>query len=288
MNGNRAAVDFIAGMVRGMQKGREQRRQQEMQKVVTDLILPMTTGDVPQKSGAYVGGIDLKTGIPNIKVMSPKEQYELQLMRRMTGAGGQPGVTPSEEFKTKSIKVGPYTFEKQPTEQERQQAIQQKAQEQAVVGAEKERQLNLSKVKRLKTIADTIETEWIKTSPSRGFLGRLSGLGSIPASTLQITEQQQIDSAYRTFVKGMRAQLARAMGDVGNLSEPEQKAAMELVPGLGDNYETGIRKIELIRAFVNAIESGNAEQARKMLNENTSLSQQPNQQQSGDDPLGIR
>jgi hypothetical protein len=57
------------------------------------------------------------------------------------------------------------------------------------------------------------------------------------------------------------------MGDVGNLSEPEQRAAAELVPTLLDNYETGMRKIRNIRDFIKTIQAGNIDQAKNILSQ---------------------
>ena len=129
--------------------------------------------------------------------------------------------------------------------------------------AAKEQQVNLSKVKRLYPIIDTVEKEWMKTQPipsSQG--GRAKGLLKAAGG---FTQTNPDISSYQTFVKGMRAQLARAMGDVGNLSEPEQKAAMELVPKVGDTLEVGQEKLNKIRAFISNLEGGNTDMARSML-----------------------
>lgn len=167
-----------------------------------------------------------------------------------------------------------YGIEVPQTQEEIQSGIQQKATEQAVVAAEKERQVNLGKVRRLNSIANIIETKWLETQPQKGGLGRLLGMASIPMSSLQMNRGQQTDYAYRTFVKGMRAQLARAMGDVGNLSEPEQKAAMDLVPKLDDSYEVGTKKLQTIRDFVKSIESGNVDIAKDILGKTSTTEEQ--------------
>ena len=201
----------------------------------------------------------------------PEAKYKKELYGMILGKSdvGMPSAIGKTSdiggYKPESFELGGIIFKRGETEAERQQAVQQKAEEQATVASEKERQLNISKIKRLGTMADVIERQWKATEPGKGGKGRVAGLMSIPASMLQLNEQQQIDSAYRTFVKGMRAQLARAMGDVGNLSEPEQAAAMALVPGLGDNLETGTLKIKTIREFVKAIEMGNIDNARGIL-----------------------
>lgn len=155
------------------------------------------------------------------------------------------------------------------------QTPQGKVEMEAQKTALKETQVNLSKVKRLTPIVDTIEKEWIKTNPQSGLSGRLQGLSRLGIAQAQTDKNL---SAYRTFVKGMRAQLARAMGDVGNLSEPEQKAAMDLVPTLTDNIETGMEKISKVRAFIATLEQGNQEAARSILG---GFSNQMQPQQNG-------
>ena len=44
-----------------------------------------------------------------------------------------------------------------------------------------------------------------------------------------------------------------------------EAAAMELVPGLGDNLETGTRKLKTIKDFVRAVEAGNVNEAKSIL-----------------------
>jgi hypothetical protein len=134
----------------------------------------------------------------------------------------------------------------------------QKLQLDAKGQALKEQQLNLGKVKRLYPIIDTIEKEWLKTNPST----REEGLTKAAMSPFQVNKDV---SSYQSFVKGMRAQLARAMGDVGNLSEPEQKAAMDLVPKVSDSKEVGQEKLLKIKTFIKNLEEGNTEMAKGIL-----------------------
>ena len=136
---------------------------------------------------------------------------------------------------------------------------------QAKQASQKEVETNLGKVRRLRPIIDTIEKRYLETEPGSGVGGRAAGIKSLVVSGLQANEQQQIDASYRSFVKGIRAQLARALGDVGNLSVPEQKAAMDLVPSLMDNKETGLRKIKNLREFITNLEAGSVNKARMQL-----------------------
>ena len=136
----------------------------------------------------------------------------------------------------------------------------QKIQLEAKSKIEQERQANLAKVKRLYPIIDIVEREWIKTKPGN----RAEGLGKAVMSPLQVDKDV---TSYQTFVKGMRAQLARAMGDVGNLSESEQQAALNLVPSVSDSKDVGVEKLNKIRAFISNLEGGNIDQARGMLSQ---------------------
>lgn len=121
--------------------------------------------------------------------------------------------------------------------------------------SEKDRQLNIGKIKRLTNLVDLVETEYGKTKTPEG----ITGLIRRPAETftrgLQITENQRQDKAYADFIKGMRVQLARALSEVGNLSEPEQKAAMDLVPSLLDDPRTAAIKIKQLRNLVLKVQS---------------------------------
>ena len=125
--------------------------------------------------------------------------------------------------------------------------------------AEKDRQLNISKISRLTNLVDLVETEYAKTKTPGGF----SGLLRRPAETftrgMQATGNQRQDKAYGDFVKGMRVQLARALSEVGNLSEPEQKAAMDLVPSLLDDPRTAEIKLKQLRDLVAKVQAQPAE-----------------------------
>lgn len=139
------------------------------------------------------------------------------------------------------------------TEKEFGEETQREAQKAATIGAEKEKQLNISKITRLGDITNIIEQKFLETNPHPGVLGPILGMLDVWASNLQATKGQQTDKAYRDFIKGMRAQLARGMGEVGNLSEPEQKAAMDLMPSLLDSKETGLKKLENLRGLIRSI-----------------------------------
>jgi hypothetical protein len=148
---------------------------------------------------------------------------------------------------------------------QREREISSKAKEQAAVATEKERQVNLGKVRRLRPIIKNIRTRWLETQPESGGTGRLKGIFKSFTSDFQSTPQDARNNAYKRFRTGLRAQLARAMGDVGNLSVPEQQAAMDLVPSLQDNLETGKEKLKNLEDFIGSLEAGNTTKAQNIV-----------------------
>src|SRR3990167_72896 len=159
---------------------------------------------------------------------------------------------------------------------------QRKIQNQVDTASAKEYQVNLSKLNRLDTIVDTIKTKWEKTTPpgtrttALPIVGR--GLASLSAigARLQATKGQRKDSAYLSFIKGIRAQIARSLGDVGNLSEFEQKSVLDLIPSINDSYDVGLEKIENIKSLIENIRSN-----QPSITQNLDI-------KKNDDPLGIR
>lgn len=124
--------------------------------------------------------------------------------------------------------------------------------------AEKDRQVNISKISRLNNITDIIEKEYEKTKTPGGMTGFLRRPAETFSRNLQITDNQRQDKAYGDFAKGMRVQLARAMSEVGNLSEPEQKAALDLIPNLLDDPRTAKIKLQQLRDLVNTVKDNSS------------------------------
>jgi hypothetical protein len=133
-----------------------------------------------------------------------------------------------------------------------------KIENQAKAAQAKEAQLMIGKANRLEDIGNTVKDEWLKTSPYKGFITKtglvpLLGTWDIIKKGFGATESQRQDQVYADFVKGIRAQLARGMGDVGNLSEYEQKAVLDLLPRLTDSYELGVKRFEQLGALTETI-----------------------------------
>jgi len=131
---------------------------------------------------------------------------------------------------------------------------------QSDIAVQKENEVAISKSQRLKTVGKTIENAWLKTTPYKGAItktGLVSVLGAwdVVKKGVGATDAQRQDQAYASFVQGVRAQLARGMGDVGNLSEYEQRAVVQLVPSLMDSYESGRLKLGQLAQLVEDIKT---------------------------------
>jgi hypothetical protein len=134
------------------------------------------------------------------------------------------------------------------------------SQKQSDIAVKKENEVAISKSNRLKTVGKTIENAWLKTSPYKGAITKtglvpLLGAWDVIKKGMGATNAQQQDQAYASFVQGVRAQLARGMGDVGNLSEYEQRAVVQLVPSLMDSYESGNLKLGQLAQLVEDIKT---------------------------------
>jgi hypothetical protein len=112
----------------------------------------------------------------------------------------------------------------------------------------KEKGLKEQKMEDLNKTIDFVGKQWEKINAGTGTVGRSVGIGRSLLEPLQLTPDV---SAYKKFITGIRPKLSRGLGDVGNLSEQEQKAAMDLLPTDTDNYETGMKKLQLFKEYIN-------------------------------------
>lgn len=159
--------------------------------------------------------------------------------------GGKPAITGG------TIRTGSGTVNigvEQPEEKIiRQQTIQKNALDiknaakNAKSQAEKDAENRQMKMKELGKTIDSFAYQMAQIPSERGLPGRITGLGGEISGRLQIDPKI---AAYQSFAKGLRPQLARGLGDVGNLSEVEQKAAENLLPSISDNTETRILKFK--------------------------------------------
>lgn len=92
-----------------------------------------------------------------------------------------------------------------------------------------------------------------------GMQGRVEGIGQQLSGWLQTNPKA---AAYMANIQGMRSQIARGLGEVGNLSVYEQKYAVNLLPKLTDNAETRAAKLQNFRDYINQRLGGNASQLK--------------------------
>jgi len=175
-----------------------------------------------------------------------------QALNAYTNAAGQSGTVPTVKVPDPSSPIG-FRTEIDPNYKNQLEVAKQ-----AEAAKLKENEVALGKSERLNTVMKTIEKQWLKTSPYKGAITKtglvpILGLWDIIKKGVGATEAQQNDQAYANFISGIRAQLARGMGDVGNLSEYEQRAVVQLAPTLMDSYESGQKKIGQMAEFIEDI-----------------------------------
>lgn len=80
-----------------------------------------------------------------------------------------------------------------------------------------------------------------------GLLGRASGAARSLAGRVGLDDEAEL---YNTQRKGTVAMLAKSLGEVGTLTDADKKAAMELIPKLGDSPQLQAAKIQQLRAIL--------------------------------------
>lgn len=214
--------------------------------------LGQTLGDVV-RSGLKLetsGQATLNRSIQLAEAQKEIEDNRLKTFMENQNSGAEDGSRPY----VSSYKIGDTTIDfPKPTSVAKREA-QQKAISEATTGQVKEATLASSKANRLERLADFIGKKFQTTSPYsmknkavKAGMMPLLGAADIAKKGFQATDAQKNDKLYADFVDGVRAQLARGMGDVGNLSEYEQKAVLKLVPTLMDTAEVGAEKIRGIK-----------------------------------------
>ena len=154
------------------------------------------------------------------------------------------------------------------------QTPETEVQQQAQTAKAKEREIAISKAERLQVVGESAKKQWLKTSPYGGAITRTGlvpvlGQWDILKKGIGATSAQRQDQVYSDFVQGIRAQLARGMGDVGNLSEYEQRAVIRLIPNLYDSYETGMLKLGQLGQLVEDIKATRGKSTSQELQEPT-------------------
>jgi len=126
-------------------------------------------------------------------------------------------------------------------------AFPNQGKEEIATAVEKEARIRAQKLQELTKTVDFFESKINEIPSGSGLWGRLVGGRTAVEAWLQTDPKA---AAYTSSVNGLRAQIARGMGDVGNLSEVEQKNAVELLPKITDNEETRQQKLKNFRDFM--------------------------------------
>lgn len=204
------------------------------------------------------------------KMLEKQQDYKLKLDFEKQKAKIKSQYVPASQeeeipgFRRTSVTREGQRFERIVPESESQSRIEGKAIEQGMFSAGKERALATGKMRRGEVLLNNIESLWKETKPPSvkksiaGYPTFGYGKGVSQFFGAQKTESDRATKAYLDFVGGIRAQLARTIGgDVGNLSEYEQKAILTLMPvasGLrADFFETGSKKLLKLRQTINDI-----------------------------------
>ena len=217
-----------------------------LQKAQSQYTRPdFTAGNIPFQ---YMPNIENKLK----EAQLGKAQAEAEQIRSFMGGGtGAPA-----GFRPKSVDVGALTYERVPTEEEKQREAQADIDKQVGVQVGKKITEERASAAAGKALINEIHDLWIETTPTRVTNeGKFSLVGAGKAvispgygveqwlgSRFGVTENQRKDKAYIKFVNSLRSRLAKgAIGnDVGNLSEYEQRVVVEGVPSaIFDSYESG-------------------------------------------------
>lgn len=124
------------------------------------------------------------------------------------------------------------------------------------VAVAKDAAVRANKLKELSKVVDFFESKISEVPVERGLEGRVQGLGQKFLGALQANPLNPEDTlpskiaAYESNLEGMKALIARGLGDVGNLSDVEQRNAVKLLPNITDNAETRAQKIENFRTLM--------------------------------------
>jgi len=111
----------------------------------------------------------------------------------------------------------------------------------------KEAGLRAGKLSEMYKLIDFFETKINEIPSGEGLMGRAKGLGLKVSGALQLNPKV---TAYEASLSGLRSQIARGLGEVGNLAEQEQKFAMDLLPRITDNTETRQAKLKNFKDYI--------------------------------------
>ena len=172
--------------------------------------------------------------------MDPEKQLYENLNRTQgvpgaesTAGGGSPG-GPFGGFQMSKIQAGPFTYEN--------------PQVQAEMASAKESQIRLEKLRDAVPILKTFEARLMELPGPSTPQERITQAPGIFLKS--VTQADPKLAAFEKFRTGMRSQVARMLGEVGNLAKDEQINAINLMPDIYDTFETKSQKLNNFYSYV--------------------------------------
>ena len=110
-----------------------------------------------------------------------------------------------------------------------------------------EKAVRSEKLKEMNKAVDFFEQKINEIPSGKGIYGRMVGTKKYAEGVLQTDPKA---AAYISSLSGLRSQIARGLGEVGNLAEQEQKYAINLLPKITDNTETRIQKLNNFKDYI--------------------------------------
>lgn len=195
-------------------------------------------------AAAYQGG----TGYDQLRLQQSQDQADLEfqkyLYQKQNKDMGKPLITIDPvSGQPRIIGVAPSGSQVVPFPV----SPEQQAQQQANVASLKDQTTRGNKLKELNKVIDFFETKLGEIPVGGGFSGMAEGAGQVVSGKMGKNPKA---AAYMSDIKGLRSQIARGLGEVGNLSEYEQKYASNLLPQLTDNAETRQAKLKNFRDYI--------------------------------------
>ena len=92
----------------------------------------------------------------------------------------------------------------------------------------------VQKISAVQEVIKEVKKMMGKVIPKKEAVGRLGGIAREISAAAQMTETGQDLAVLRDYIMANRAQVAKALGEVGNLSETEQEAVVKAFGAIGD------------------------------------------------------
>lgn len=124
--------------------------------------------------------------------------------------------------------------------------------------AMRDRTVRAEKLSEMYKVIDFFEKKINEIPGGKGLAGRVKGLEVKAGAFLQTNPKA---AAYISSLEGLRSQIARGLGEVGNLAEHEQEYAINLLPQITDNLETRQARLQNFKDYI-ATKLGNMPQGQ--------------------------